>query len=1114
LMAMKRALSASMGEEAPYEGPKRARATYDALVRLTDVPNHLSKSKEATVLLEEVEAFLALPNTKRGDEQNICYTVEPINPKLILGEFMTDPGDVHTMISPQFIHLVPLSKWVISQCKNKSVDHREIAKAVAVCLCGVVLFPSGDHLIDYASLSAISGVWRRLSLSHAVLAYLYAGLTSASTGGFLYGSMILLECWLGVRIKFKPIDNPTTDSQIFGCHPLCFIGGVAKFPDKVMCRTADKKTRSAWHLYLSTLPVEHFTLDIAALRGVEIRLPLGRGLDLQLVGNIMTVLYNPQRCYLQVGKPRTRVLPPSHLPPMKKWRLGDPEDEQSMRSALALWRACTTHALPPTLQGERETYQAYLREHERLRPLGDQGDKCVRRYLERDRTERGSNLGPGAPFPLLSFSFPFLPAIPLFLSLSSSAILSGQPLSLAIAGGPCSGGGSSSSSFFPFSLFLPFLAVWRWRVDEVEVTAEAGDAQRRQSGVVRRMRDHPRWPRRTLRPRQWRRTSRRWCRARMNPSGPKSDKVPVALPMGRRQGPCRLVEGDGSTCRHPEPECDGLPSELRSRLGWAVVRAIYRGLPDFQKARLEEMGFGPFLRLDELTPDVALIQALKERWDPECHAFLFPWGHMVPTLEDVARITGLRVDGQVVTGVTYTSYQELVERLLGLEVTRERSSLVERTRLQASLGVVDARHQTGEGQAEYMARLTADARAVLEEEEGAAADRNLRRFLILVIEKLILGTRGDPVSCRCLPLLEDLSSVGSYACGAALLAHLFDSLGTSSSETGVAGFFPLLKVWAYYHLPSLGRGVPRPCLFYSAGGSAKTSSHCACRFSGLPMSGRMTPPSHGWSGAVPTSLEDWEQRGRVVASEATSDEDYFRAYAQRYGAQVYKGSRRPGVLHSTIQQRDDLQAIVTQLREELDRAQQMVGGASSSREDPGRSVLEGQLAAAVARAEDALAQVQERETELRNALARTTTLEAEMAELRLRPEAAEVTKWRQEAEEATRWRQKAEEATRWRTEAGDLCTQLGEERHHCELLRSEMKGLERALALVGRSRSAVSRSGILSGSAGHYLTGSSGRRRNEEEARQQERAPEGSETGPRVMAPPSPRPPEGTGESG
>ncbi|MQM06412.1 hypothetical protein Taro_039236 [Colocasia esculenta] len=531
-------------------------------------------------------------------------------------------------------------------------------------------------------------------------------------------------------------------------------------------------------------------------------------------------------------------------------------------------------------------------------------------------------------------------------------------------------------------------------------------------------------------------------------------------------------------------------SELRSRLGWAVVRAIYHGLADFQRARLEEMGFGPFLRLDELTPDVALIQALKERWDPECHAFLLLWGHMIPTLEDVAQIIGLRVDGQAVTGVTYTAYQEL--------------ALIPRMKLHASLRVVSARHQTGESQADYMARMTEDARVVLAEEEGAAADRDMRRFLILVIGKLILGTRGDPVSCRCLPLLEDLSSVGSYAWGAALLAHLFDSLGTSSREMGVAGFFPLLQVqWTPYvgeddaAQPWVERGRPyfgRDIWLHSFNTDVPLHHRLVARTLGLHQavvefptwqrlwerpgrSFRGIQQVTDWTIRVREQLEDWEQRGREVVSEATSDEDYFCAYARRYGAQVYKGSRRP--------------------REELERAQQMVGGASSSREDPSRSVLED-------RAEDALAQAREREAELRDSLAWTTALDAEMAELRLRPEAAEVTRWRQEAEEATRLR----------AEAGDLRTQLGEERHSCELLRSEMKGLERALALVGRSRSSVSRSGIPSGSTGHYLTGSSRRRRNEEEARLRERAPEGSETGPRVMAPPSPHLPKGTGESG
>ncbi|MQM01106.1 hypothetical protein Taro_033854 [Colocasia esculenta] len=266
-------------------------------------------------------------------------------------------------------------------------------------------------------------------------------------------------------------------------------------------------------------------------------------------------------------------------------------------------------------------------------------------------------------------------------------------------------------------------------------------------------------------------------------------------------------------------------SELRSQLGWSVVRAIYDGLPDFQRRRLEGMGIGPFLRLEELAPDVALIQALKERWDPECHAFLFQWGHMIPMLEDVVRITSLHVDIQAVTGVTYTSYQEQVERLLGLEVRGERSSPVQRIALQVSLGVANARHRTGESQAEYMARLTEDARAVLAEEEGEAADRDLWHFLILEIGKLILGTRGDPVGCRCLPLLEDLSSVGSYAWGAALLAHLFDSLGTSSWETGVAGFFPLLQVCV---------GILPPPLLGSQGGEATRRCTSPAALADLP----------------------------------------------------------------------------------------------------------------------------------------------------------------------------------------------------------------------------------------------------------------------------------------
>ncbi|MQM11715.1 hypothetical protein Taro_044628 [Colocasia esculenta] len=59
-----------------------------------------------------------------------------------------------------------------------------------------------------------------------------------------------------------------------------------------------------------------------------------------------------------------------------------------------------------------------------------------------------------------------------------------------------------------------------------------------------------------------------------------------------------------------------------------------------------------------------------------------------------------------------------------------------------------------------------------------------------------------------------------------------------------------------------------------------------------------------------------------------------------------------GLLHSTVQQQDELQQAVTELRVELELAQQMLGG-SSFHDRFDCSILEGQLVATVTRAEEA-----------------------------------------------------------------------------------------------------------------------------------------------------------------
>jgi len=98
---------------------------------------------------------------------------------------------------------------------------------------------------------------------------------------------------------------------------------------------------------------------------------------------------------------------------------------------------------------------------------------------------------------------------------------------------------------------------------------------------------------------------------------------------------------------------------------WNLLYALHDSMPEFQRAHLAEIGFGELLGVWPFWTDVALLQVLKERWDPSYNSFIMPWGHMAPSLEDVARITGLRVHGLLVTGVIVEDSRVAAHRLLG-----------------------------------------------------------------------------------------------------------------------------------------------------------------------------------------------------------------------------------------------------------------------------------------------------------------------------------------------------------------------------------------------------------------------------------------------------------------
>ncbi|MQM14196.1 hypothetical protein Taro_047126 [Colocasia esculenta] len=255
---------------------------------------------------------------------------------------------------------------------------------------------------------------------------------------------------------------------------------------------------------------------------------------------------------------------------------------------------------------------------------------------------------------------------------------------------------------------------------------------------------------------------------------------------------------------------------MRPRTMWPLVVAAYQGLPDFQKERVREMGFSSILEIEPFFIDPPLIQAVRERWDRASRAFLFPWGHMVPSLEDVARITGLRVDGEAVTGVTYADYTDLAQDLLGWELHGDDLGdrrVVGRVTLLGSLGLAKVRQRADEPLPDFVERAAGLARAVYSQDRTAVerVDRDLRRFLVFFFGKMLFTTKGDGIHCRFLEVLGDLGRVGRYAWGAALLAHTFADLSTATRrETTVGGFASFLQVWSYHYLP-LGRAtVVRP----------------------------------------------------------------------------------------------------------------------------------------------------------------------------------------------------------------------------------------------------------------------------------------------------------------
>ncbi|XP_057955169.1 protein MAIN-LIKE 2-like [Malania oleifera] len=88
---------------------------------------------------------------------------------------------------------------------------------------------------------------------------------------------------------------------------------------------------------------------------------------------------------------------------------------------------------------------------------------------------------------------------------------------------------------------------------------------------------------------------------------------------------------------------------------------------------IQRVGFYPLYQIRYIRLDHHLISALLERWRLETHIFHFPCGEATITLQDVAIIIGLPIDGDVVTGMMQQEWEMMCQNLLGCNPPTSRS---------------------------------------------------------------------------------------------------------------------------------------------------------------------------------------------------------------------------------------------------------------------------------------------------------------------------------------------------------------------------------------------------------------------------------------------------------
>ncbi|XP_047317676.1 protein MAIN-LIKE 2-like [Impatiens glandulifera] len=237
-------------------------------------------------------------------------------------------------------------------------------------------------------------------------------------------------------------------------------------------------------------------------------------------------------------------------------------------------------------------------------------------------------------------------------------------------------------------------------------------------------------------------------------------------------------------------------------------------LTEKQVELVKKAGFGYLRLIPAISLDNPLISALVERWRRETNTFHFTVGEMTVTLEDVAFLIGLAIDGEPVIGVTYTACEAVCVKYLGK--------------------APDSGYTSG-GMVK-LSWLKETFSHCPEDANFEDVERYTRAYLLYLVGSTIFSTTtGNKVPVMYLPLFENFDEAGKYAWGAAALSFLYRALGNASlnSQSTVSGCLTLLQCWSYYHLnvgrPKLNHDPLHHCFPFVLRWKGKQSSPIANR---------------------------------------------------------------------------------------------------------------------------------------------------------------------------------------------------------------------------------------------------------------------------------------------